>query len=123
MGMSRLREPFAGLGYRVSGIGYKDQTRHQTPDIRYPMMPRRNAFSLIELIVVIGLIALLSALLTPAVITARESARTVQCASQLRQLGQAFHNYAGANAGHLPSWSGWHNVGGDGTGEDDPGPG
>ena len=86
--------------------------------------PRRG-FSLIELIVVIGLIAVLIALLIPALIRSRESARTIQCASQLRQLGQAFANYAAHFQGHLPSWSGWHvaggGAGGDGTGEDEPG--
>ena len=88
--------------------------------------PRRG-FSLIELIVVIGLIAVLIALLIPAVIRSRESARTIQCASQLHQLGQAFANYAVHFQGHLPSWSGWHiaggGAGGDGTGEDEAGPG
>src|SRR5688572_27977269 len=83
----------------------------------------RGGFSLIELMVVIGLIAVLIGLLMPAVIRARESARTIQCASQLRQLGQAFANYAAHHDGHLPYWSGWHVAGGDGTGEDEPGPG
>ena len=87
------------------------------------MTRRRTGFSLIELIVVIGIIALLIALLLPAIIRSNESARTVQCASQLRQLGNAFFNYAANNQGHLPPWSGWHVAGGDGTGEDDPGPG
>src|SRR4029079_5036974 len=68
-------------------------------------------------------IGVLIGLLMPAVIRARESAKTVQCASQLRQLGQALHMYVNANGGPLPAWSGWHVAGGDGTGEDDPGPG
>src|SRR3954469_12114643 len=83
----------------------------------------RSAFSLVELLVVIGIIALLVGLLMPALIRARESARTIQCASQLHQLGHAFAMYANANRGRLPYWSGWHVAGGDGTGEDDPGPG
>jgi prepilin-type N-terminal cleavage/methylation domain-containing protein/prepilin-type processing-associated H-X9-DG protein len=82
----------------------------------------RRAFSLVEVLVVIGIIAILLALLMPTLSRVHEAARTVQCAAQLRQLGQAFHNYASANQGHLPSWSGWHVAGGDGTGEDDPGP-
>jgi prepilin-type N-terminal cleavage/methylation domain-containing protein len=88
---------------------------------------RSGGFSLIELIVVIALIAVLVGLLVPAVIRSRESAKTIQCASQLRQLGQAFANYAAHFDGHLPYWSGWHVAGGapggDGTGEDEPGPG
>jgi prepilin-type N-terminal cleavage/methylation domain-containing protein len=88
---------------------------------------RPRGFSLIELMVVIGIIAILIGLLMPAIIRARESARQVQCATQLRQLGQALTNYAAHFQGHLPSWSGWHIAGGgpagDGTGEDEPGPG
>lgn len=87
------------------------------------MRRRLNAFTLIELVVVIGVIAVLIALLLPSLIRARESARTIQCAAQLRSLGQAFANYSTQFQGHLPSWSGWHIAGGDGTGEDDPGPG
>ena len=83
----------------------------------------RKAFSLIELMVVIGIIAVLLGLLMPTIIRARDSARTVQCATQLRGLGHAFQMYANANGGHLPAWSGWHVAGGDGTGQDDPGPG
>ena len=84
---------------------------------------RHRGFSLIELMVVIGIIAVLIGLLLPAIIRSRESARTIQCASQLRQLGQALANYANQFDGHLPAWSGWHVAGGDGTGEDEPGPG
>src|SRR5690242_10708476 len=84
---------------------------------------RRCAFSLIELIVVIGIIAILIALLMPAFIRSREAARTIQCSSQLYRLGQALHNYASSHQQHLPPWSGWHVAGGDGTGDDEPGPG
>jgi len=89
----------------------------------HPRTAQRRGFSLIELIVVIGIIGILIALLMPAVISANEHARTVQCAAQLRQLGTAFANYAATFQGHLPAWSGWHVAGGNGTGEDDPGPG
>lgn len=65
-------------------------------------------YSLVELLVVIGVVALLIALLLPALRLARESANRVKCAAQLRQIGFAFQLYANSNKGWLPAWSGWH---------------
>ena len=57
-------------------------------------MNLRRAFTLVELLVVIAIIGMLVAILLPAVSMARESARKVQCANHLRQLGMAMHTYA-----------------------------
>ena len=61
-----------------------------------------RAFTLVELLVVIGIIAILIAILMPALRRAREAAAEVSCASNQRQLMMAFLLFAGDHGQHLP---------------------
>jgi prepilin-type processing-associated H-X9-DG protein/prepilin-type N-terminal cleavage/methylation domain-containing protein len=62
-------------------------------------MTRKRAFTLVELLVVIGIIATLIAILLPALGKARDQARSLQCLSNLRQMSVAFTMYTNNNKG------------------------
>jgi len=69
----------------------------------FTMRSRSAAFTLVELLSVIAIIGVLAGLLLPAIGRVRESARSGQCASNLRQIGAAFNLYAADNRGLYPA--------------------
>lgn len=78
-------------------------------------MKSRNAFTLVELLVVIGIIALLISILLPALNKARDNANTVACLSNMRQFTAASANYAAENKGYIipcgtPKAGWWCNI-------------
>ncbi len=70
-------------------------------------LAKRCAFTLIELLVVVAIIAILAAMLLPALSSAREKARRASCVTNLNQMGKALEAYCGDYSQYYPCWTAW----------------
>jgi prepilin-type processing-associated H-X9-DG protein/prepilin-type N-terminal cleavage/methylation domain-containing protein len=68
---------------------------------------RRTAFTLVELLVVIGILAILMGILVPALTKTREQANAIKCSANLRSIGQAVQAYVYANDGYFAPGRNW----------------
>lgn len=66
-----------------------------------------RGFSLVELLVVIGVIGVIIAILLPTIAKARDSAKLAVCTNNLRQIGHATFDYAARNGGYIPAFRSW----------------
>lgn len=98
-----------GMGAKpqAASCGFAPQPKARPTSLETPSFPARSrraarAFTLVELLVVIGIIGVLVSLLLPTLGRAREAARRTACLSNLKQVHLAFHYYAAGNRDRVP---------------------
>ena len=91
------------MGHQIARAGHLARSN---PSCR----PVRRAFTLVELLVVIGIIALLISILLPSLSRARREGQRIKCLSNLRQIGTALFSYQNDNRGCYPVHTMWGNL-------------
>jgi prepilin-type N-terminal cleavage/methylation domain-containing protein/prepilin-type processing-associated H-X9-DG protein len=97
------REPIGDVLFRAAAVG-RAPPPSPRPHDRLQAGPTRNGFTLIELLVVIGIVAVLGALLFPAIGRGLGAARSAACYSNLRQMQTAFAMYMDDHDGRFFPW-------------------
>ena len=109
MGAHRMRSTAWGEEESSAEVTHHENASQQPRSTSCACPPVR-AFTLVELLVVIGIIAVLIGMLLPALNKARASARTTACLSNLASMGQGWTIYLADNRGKLPEYI-WHTSG------------
>jgi len=73
-------------------------------DVAKRLTAKRAGFTLLEMLVVIGIMTIVASIVVPALFNARKKARLVECTNNLSQIGISLQMYAQANGDHYPIW-------------------